>query len=88
MTSKEKLNLINTVCWVGLLQFQINMEKMATGDTLDILTDNGETSEALNKLVNRSEGEVILSKKEGDNFLIRVNQCLSVALFFLFILLN
>ena len=74
MSSKEKLNLINTVCWVGLLQFQINMEKMATGDTLDILTDNGETSEALSKLVNRSEGEVILSKKEGGNFLIRVKK--------------
>jgi len=74
LSSKEKLNLINTVCWVGLLQFQINMEKMATGDTLDILTDNGETSEALSKLVNRSEGEVILSKKEGGNFLIRVKK--------------
>ena len=44
---------------------------MTSGDTLDILTDNGETSEALSKLVNRSEGEVILSKKEGNNFLIR-----------------
>ena len=65
---------MNTVCWVGLLQFQINMEKMASGDTLDIVTDNGETSEALSKLVNRSEGEIILSKKEGDNFLIRVRK--------------
>ena len=71
MSSKVTLNLINTVCWVGLLQFQNNLEKMTSGDTLDILTDNGETSEALSKLVNRSEGEVILSKKEGNNFLIR-----------------
>ena len=74
MSSKVKLNLINTVCWVGLLQFQNKMAKMASGDTLDILTDNGETTEALNKLVNRSEGEVILSKKEGGNFLIRVQK--------------
>ena len=50
------------------------MEKMASGETLDILTDNGETSEALHKLVNRSEGEVILSKKEEGNFLIRVKK--------------
>ena len=74
MSSKIKLNLMNTICWVGLLQFQNNMEKMASGDTLDIVTDNGETSEALSKLVNRSEGEIILSKKEGDNFLIRVQK--------------
>ena len=74
MSSKVKLNLMNTICWVGLLQFQKNMEKMSSGDTIDIVTDNGETSEALSKLVNRSEGEVILSKKEGDNFLLRVQK--------------
>ncbi|MCP4374326.1 MAG: hypothetical protein GY797_40430 [Deltaproteobacteria bacterium] len=56
------------------MQFQNKMTKMVPGNTLDILTDNGETTEALNKLVNRSEGEVILSKKEGGHFLIRVKK--------------
>ena len=65
---------MNTVSWVGLLQFQKNMEKMSSGDTIDIVTNNGETSQALSKLVNRSEGEVIHSKKDGDNFLIRVQK--------------
>ncbi|MBT8359051.1 MAG: sulfurtransferase TusA family protein [Deltaproteobacteria bacterium] len=74
MSSKAKLNLMNTISWVGLLQFQKNMEKMAAGDTIDIVTDNGETSQAVSKLVNRSGGEVIHSKKDGDNFLIRVQK--------------
>ncbi len=74
MSSKIKLNLMNTICWVGLLQFQKNMEKMSSGDTIDIVTDNGETSQALSKLVNRSGGEVIYSKKDGNNFLIRVQK--------------
>ena len=62
------------ICWVGLLQLQKNMEKISSGDTIDIVTDNIETSQALSKLVNRSGGEVIHSKKEGDNFLIRVQK--------------
>ena len=74
LSTKVKLNLINTVSWVGLLKFQNQMAKMASGETLDILTDNVETTEALSKLVNRSEGEVILSKKDGWQFLIRVKK--------------
>ena len=50
------------------------MEKMSSGDTIDIVTDNGETSQTLSKLVNRSGGEVIYSKKDGNNFLIRVQK--------------
>ena len=72
MSSKLELDLRGVGLPVCLLQCNSTLIKMNPDDMLEILVEDLEAVKALVKIVTRSQGRSIRSRREGDHYRIHV----------------
>jgi putative FmdB family regulatory protein len=66
--SRKELDLIGVISPVCLLKCKSELAGMETGDQLEVLLQDPGVVEALVKIVERSEDEVLQTKAEGNHF--------------------
>ncbi len=68
MNPKKEIDLIGVVSPVCLLKCKSVLAKLGTGDVLEVLVQDPEVVEELIKIIERSQDQVLNSKREGDHY--------------------
>jgi len=68
MDSKLELDLVGVISPVCLLKCKSCLKSMSAGETMDVLVQDPEVVEELERIIERSVDEVTDCNKEGDTY--------------------
>ena len=72
MKFPQKLDLSQTISFIGLLKFQKEMAILKPGDRLVVILDNQDTVTDLQRIVGRSQDQITQIAKEHDRYIIDI----------------
>ena len=72
MSTPSELNLIGVFCPVCLMKCKSTLNSMQSGETMDVLIADPEVVGELEKIIHRSDDQVIHRMKESDHYRLRI----------------
>ena len=72
--SIKRLDLIGVMLPVCLLKSKSVLSKMNAGDVLEISLQDPEVVEELIKIIERSQDQVMSSKRKGDDYIVHIKK--------------
>lgn len=72
MTTQSELNLIGVFVPVCLMKCKSTLNTLQSGETMDVLIADPEVVANLEKIIERSDDQVISRRKESDHYRLRI----------------
>lgn len=66
MPQKLELILLDTISFLSLLKFKNSLDQLRPGDQIEVVLNNAEIVQDLQKIVNQSSDRVVEKTRDGD----------------------
>lgn len=66
MPQKLELILLDTISFLSLLKFKNSLDQLRPGDQIEVVLNNAEIVQDLQKIVSRSSDRVVEKTRDGD----------------------